>query len=125
VVVPNPTEGLTESTALSNLLDKAEDDTRALFREANTVALSFGGLGLRLADNTRAWAIKKLQMASGFHFFLDCFSLLEWVLTLNTGADNLAKLKAVKNMRLATLAEANAMNSLNSAFIGSDVVETN
>jgi hypothetical protein len=77
-----------ESTALSNLLDMAEDDSRPLFGEANTLAISFGGLGLRLVDNTRAWAIKKPQSASGFDLFLDCFSLLEWLSTLNAGAVN-------------------------------------
>jgi hypothetical protein len=44
---------------------------------------------------------------------------------LNAGADNLAKLKSVKKMGLATLAEAKAMNSFDSilpkVFLGSGV----
>jgi hypothetical protein len=82
VEVLNPTEGLVESKVLSDRLDKAEDNIRALVGEANTLAISFGGLGLRSADETQAWATKNPQLASGFGLFVDCFSLLEWISTL-------------------------------------------
>jgi hypothetical protein len=45
-------------------MDKAEDDIKALIGEANTSAISFGGLGLRRAEETRAWAWKNPQVAS-------------------------------------------------------------
>jgi hypothetical protein len=103
VEVQKPTEGVEETKVLSVRLDKAEDDIRALIGEANASTISFGGLGLRSAEETRAWATKNPQLASGFGLYVDCFSLLEWISTLNAGADNLAKLKTVKKMGLATL----------------------
>jgi hypothetical protein len=125
VEVQKPTEGVEETKVLSVRLDKAEDDIRALIGEANASTISFGGLGLRSAEETRAWATKNPQLASGFGLYVDCFSLLEWILMLNAGADNLAKLKTVKEMGLATLAEAKAMNSfgpiLPKLFLGSGV----
>jgi hypothetical protein len=75
------------------------------------------------ADKTQAWATKNPQSASGFSLFVDCFSLLEWISTLNAGADNLAKLQKMKKMGLTTPAEAKAMNSfdyiLPKVFLGS------
>ena len=125
MAVPLLSEVTEDSTVLGERLDKAEDDIRALIGETNTSAISFGGLGLRSADETRAWASKNPQAASGFGVFVDCFSLLEWISTLNAGADNLAKLKTVKKMGLATLAEAKAMNSfdpfLPKIFLGTGV----
>jgi hypothetical protein len=58
-------------------MDKAEDGIKALIGEANTSAISFGGLELRSAEETRAWASKNPQVASGFGLFVDCFPILE------------------------------------------------
>jgi hypothetical protein len=61
----------------------------------------------------------------GFGLFVDCFSILEWISSVGAGADNLSKLKALKKMGLATLAEAKAMNSfdytLPQVFLGGGV----
>jgi hypothetical protein len=43
-----------------------------------------------------------------------CFSLLEWISTLNAAADNLSKLKTEKKMGLTTLVRVKAMNIFNS-----------
>jgi hypothetical protein len=86
-------------------MDKAEDDIKALIGEANTSSISFGGFGLRSAEKTWAWASKNPQVASGFGLFVDSFSILEWLSSVGAGANNLSKLKALKRMGLATLAE--------------------
>jgi hypothetical protein len=106
-------------------MDKAEDGIKALIGEANTSAISFGGLELRSAEETRAWASKNPQVASGFGLFVDCFPILEWISSVEAGADNLSKLKALKKMGLATLVEAKAMNSFDTTlpqvFLGGGV----
>jgi hypothetical protein len=58
-------------------MDKAENDIKALIGEANTSAITFGGLGLRSAEETWAWALKNQRVALGFGLFVDCFSILE------------------------------------------------
>jgi hypothetical protein len=110
---------------LGDRMDKAEDDIKALIGEANTSAISFGGLGLRSAEETRAWASKNPQVAPGFGLFVNCFSILEWISSVGARADNLSKLKALKKMGMATLAEAKAMNSFDTTlpqvFLGGGV----
>jgi hypothetical protein len=79
--------------ALSNRMNEAETNIRSKFAEGNAGAILFGGLGLRLVDETRSWATtnQAAAAADAFGLFPDCFSILEWIPSLNVG-DNLAKL---------------------------------
>ena len=108
--------------ALSNRMDQAETNIRSLIAEGNAGAILFGGLGLRSVDETRSWATTNQAAADAFGLFPDCFSILEWIPSLNVG-DNLAKLRTLKKLGIATLAEAKSMNGFDSilprVFIGS------
>jgi hypothetical protein len=70
-------EKIEVTTLMGDRMNKAEDDKKALMGEANTSAILFGGLGLRLAEETWAWDLENPQVASGFGLFVDCFSILE------------------------------------------------
>jgi hypothetical protein len=108
--------------ALSNRMDQAETNIYSLIAEGNAGAISFGGLGLCLVDETRSCATTNQAAADAFGLFPDCFSILEWIPSLNVG-DNLAKLRTRKKLGIATLAEAKLMDSfdwiLPRVFIGS------
>jgi hypothetical protein len=108
--------------ALSNRMDQAKTNIGSLIAEGNAEAISFGGLGLCLEDETRSWATTNQAAADAFGLFPDCFSILEWIPRLNVG-NSLAKLRTLKKLGIATLAEVKSMNGfdliLPRVFIGS------
>ncbi len=89
-------------SALSNRMDQAETNIAFLIAEGNAGAILFGGLGLRSVDKGRSWATTNQGTADTFRLFPDCFLILEWIPSLNVG-DNLAKLRTLKKVRIATL----------------------
>jgi hypothetical protein len=108
--------------ALSNRMDQAKTNIQSLIAEGNAGAIPFAGLGLPLVDETRSWATTNQAAADAFGLFPDCFSILEWIPSLNV-SNKVAKLQTLKKPGIVTLIKAKWTNGFDSilprVFIGS------
>jgi hypothetical protein len=98
--------------ALSIRVDRVESNIQTLISEGNSDAITFGGLGHRSVDDTRAWATRNKDAAEAFGLFPDCFSILEWM--QHTERDNLTEMKTLRKLGVSTLAEVKAMAAFDS-----------